>query len=57
VPHLIYDVTDVVATIAAVKAAGGSSDGEPLTFGPLKVGFVTDPAGNRIELLQQPAQK
>lgn len=56
-PHLIYDVTDVVATIAAVKAAGGSSDGEPLTFGPLKVGFVTDPAGNRIELLQQPAQK
>jgi predicted enzyme related to lactoylglutathione lyase len=57
VPHLIYNVTDVVTAIAAVKAAGGSADGEPLTFGPLKVGFVTDPAGNRIELLQQPAKK
>jgi len=57
VPHLIYNVTDVVATIAAVKAAGGKADGEPLSFGPLKIGFVTDPAGNRIELLQQPAQK
>jgi predicted enzyme related to lactoylglutathione lyase len=57
VPHLIYNVTDVDATIAAVKAAGGTAEGEPRAFGPLKIGFVTDPAGNRIELLQQPAHK
>jgi len=56
VPHLIFNVTDVVATIAAVKAAGGTADGEPRAFGPMKIGFVADPAGNRIELLQQPAK-
>ena len=57
VPHLILNVTDMAATAAAVKAAGGSMAGEPRTFGNtgIKIGIALDPAGNRIELIQPPA--
>lgn len=56
VPHLILNVTDIAATAAAVKAAGGSMDGEPRAFGNsgMMIGFAVDPAGNRVELIQQP---
>jgi predicted enzyme related to lactoylglutathione lyase len=56
VPHLIFNVTDVAATAAAVKTAGGTMDGEPRPFGNtgIVIGFAKDPAGNRIELIQQP---
>jgi len=54
VPHLILNVTDIAATVAAVKAAGGKMDGEPRAFGRMMLGFVIDPAGNRIEIIQQP---
>jgi len=56
VPHIIFNVTDVVATAAAIKAAGGTMDGEPKPFGKtgLVIGFAADPAGNRIELIQPP---
>jgi predicted enzyme related to lactoylglutathione lyase len=54
VPHLILNVTDIAATVAAVKAAGGKMDGEPRAFGKMMLGFVIDPAGNRIEIIQQP---
>ena len=56
VPHIIFNVTDVAATAAAVKAAGGTMDGEPRAFGNtgIVIGFAVDPAGNRIELIQQP---
>lgn len=56
VPHLIFNVTDMSATAAAVKAAGGTMDGEPRAFGDsgMLIGFARDPAGNRIELIQQP---
>jgi predicted enzyme related to lactoylglutathione lyase len=56
VPHLILNVTDIAATAAAVKAAGGSMEGDPRPFGNtgLVIGFANDPAGNRIELIQQP---
>jgi predicted enzyme related to lactoylglutathione lyase len=55
VPHLIFNVTDVAATAAAVKAAGGTMDGDPRPFGNsgLVIGFARDPAGNRIELIQR----
>jgi predicted enzyme related to lactoylglutathione lyase len=58
VPHIIFNVTDMAATVAAVKAAGGGVDGEPRPFGNsgLVIGFATDPAGNRIELIQ-PAKR
>jgi len=56
VPHLIFDVTDVAAVAAAVKAAGGTMDGDPKPFGNtgLVIGFAIDPAGNRVELIQRP---
>ena len=56
VPHLILNVTDMAATAAAVKAAGGTMAGEPRPFGKsgMVVGFAVDPAGNRIELIQPP---
>src|SRR5215212_9437907 len=42
------------ATADAVKAAGGTMDGEPRPFGNtgIVIGFAVDPAGNRIELIQ-----
>jgi predicted enzyme related to lactoylglutathione lyase len=54
VPHLIFNVTDMAATVAAVKAAGGAVDAEPRPFGNsgMVIGFATDPAGNRIEMIQ-----
>ena len=58
VPHLVLYVTDMKATVAAVRAAGGTVDGEPSAFGDagMIVGFAVDPAGNRMELIQQNAE-
>ena len=33
IAHVILNVTDMDATVAAIKAAGGSMDGEPRPFG------------------------
>lgn len=56
VPHLILNVIDLSATAAAVQAAGGKMAGKPRAFGNtgIMIGFAIDPAGNRIELIQQP---
>ena len=56
VAHLIFNVTDAAATAAAVKAAGGTMDREPMPFGNtgIVIGIAADPAGNRIELIQRP---
>lgn len=58
VPHLVLYVTDIKATVAAVRAAGGKVDREPSAFGEegMIVGFATDPAGNGMELIQQQAK-
>jgi predicted enzyme related to lactoylglutathione lyase len=55
-PNLIFGVTDMAATVAAVKAAGGKMDGEPREFGKtgIIIGMFFDPAGNHVELIQQP---
>ena len=57
IPHLIFNVTDMKATVAAVKAAGGSMAGDPRPFGNtgMVIGIAIDPAGNRVELIQRPA--
>jgi predicted enzyme related to lactoylglutathione lyase len=57
VPHIIFNVTDMTSTVASIKAAGGSMDGEPRPFGNsgVVIGIAVDPAGNRIELIQRPA--
>jgi len=56
VPHLILNVKDVAATAAAIKAAGGTMAGDPRPFGKtgIVIGIATDPAGNRIEMIQRP---
>src|SRR5579871_6377901 len=56
VPHIIFNVKDMAATVAAIKAAGGSMAGEPRPFGNtgVMIGIAIDPAGNRIELIQRP---
>lgn len=56
VAHVIFKVKDMAATVAAVKAAGGSMTGEPRPFrnSGIVIGIAVDPAGNRIELIQRP---
>jgi predicted enzyme related to lactoylglutathione lyase len=58
IAHVIFNVTDMTATVAAIKAAGGSMDGEPRPFRNtgVVIGIAVDPAGNRIELIQRPAK-
>jgi predicted enzyme related to lactoylglutathione lyase len=54
--HVIFAVKDMAATVAAIKAAGGTMSGDPRPFGNTGtvLGFAIDPAGNRIELIQHP---
>ena len=56
IPHIILNVKDMAATVAAVKSAGGTMDGDPRPFRNtgIVIGILTDPAGNRIELIQRP---
>jgi len=56
IPHIILNVKDMAATVAAIKAAGGSMAGEPRAFGNtgILIGIAIDPSGNRLELLQRP---
>lgn len=56
VPHIIVNVKDMAATVAAVKAAGGSMASEPRPFRNtgVVIGIAMDPAGNRIEMIQRP---
>jgi len=58
IAHVILNVTDMTATVAALKAAGGSMVGEPRPYGNtgIVIGIAVDPAGNRIELIQRPAR-
>jgi predicted enzyme related to lactoylglutathione lyase len=54
IPHVIFNVTDMTATVAAIKAAGGTMQGDPRPFRDtgIVIGIAIDPAGNRIELIQ-----
>ena len=56
IAHVIFNVTDMTATVAAIKAAGGSMTGDPRPFRNtgMMIGIAIDPAGNRIELIQRP---
>ena len=55
IAHVILNVTNMTATVAAIKAAGGALDGEPRPFRNtgIVIGIAVDPAGNRIELIQR----
>ena len=56
IAHVILNVKDMAATVAAIKAAGGSMAGDPRPFRNtgMVIGIAIDPAGNRIELIQRP---
>jgi predicted enzyme related to lactoylglutathione lyase len=56
IAHVILNVKDMAATVAAIKAAGGSMTGDPRPFRDtgVVIGIATDPAGNRLELIQRP---
>ncbi len=56
IAHLILNVKDMKATVASIKAAGGSMAGDPRAFGNtgIMIGIAIDPAGNHIEMLQRP---
>lgn len=56
IAHLIFNVTDIDATVTAAKKAGGTVAREPFEYGNtgIKIAMLADPAGNQIELLQQP---
>jgi len=56
IAHVILNVKDMTATVAALKAAGGSTAGDPRPFGKtgIVIGIAIDPAGNRVELIQRP---
>jgi predicted enzyme related to lactoylglutathione lyase len=56
IPHVILNVKDMTATVAAIKSAGGSMTGDPRPFRNtgVVIGIAIDPAGNRIELIQRP---
>jgi predicted enzyme related to lactoylglutathione lyase len=56
IAHVILNVKDMAATVAAIKKAGGSMTGDPRPFGNtgIVIGIAIDPAGNRLELIQRP---
>jgi len=56
IAHMILNVKDMTATVAAIKAAGGSMAGDPRPFGNsgIVIGIAIDPVGNRLELIQRP---
>jgi predicted enzyme related to lactoylglutathione lyase len=56
IAHVILNVKNMAATVASIKAAGGSMAGDPRPFGNtgVLIGIAIDPAGNRIEMIQRP---
>ncbi|MEP7351612.1 MAG: VOC family protein [Acidobacteriota bacterium] len=54
IPHIIFNVKDMKATVAAIKAAGGSMEREPFGYGTtgMVIGMAIDPVGNHIEMIQ-----
>jgi predicted enzyme related to lactoylglutathione lyase len=54
--HLIFNVEDLKATVAAIKAADGSIESEPRDIGykGYVIGVAVDPIGNRLEILHHP---
>ena len=59
IAHVIFNVTDMNATVTAIKGAGGSMQSEPRPFRNtgFVIGIAIDPAGNHIELIQRAPAK
>lgn len=56
--HAIFQVSDLAATVAAAKAAGGKVEGDvvsaPIGNITVKIATVVDPDGNVLELMELP---
>jgi len=56
--HAIFHVSDLAATLAAVKSAGATVEGDvatvPIGGMPVKIARVIDPDGNVLELMELP---
>jgi predicted enzyme related to lactoylglutathione lyase len=54
--HVIFNVTDAVAVAKAAVAAGAKMERDVFEYGKtgIMIGLLIDPAGNHVELLQQP---
>lgn len=56
--HAIFRVSDIVAMLAAAKAAGATTEGDvvsvPIGGMPVKIATVVDPDGNVLELMELP---
>jgi predicted enzyme related to lactoylglutathione lyase len=57
-PHAIFHVSDVAATVTAAKAAGAKVQGDvasvPIGGVPIKIATIVDPDGNVLELMELP---
>ena len=58
IPHAVFHVSDMGATIAAAKAAGATMKGDVASVSigatPVKVATLVDPDGNVLELMELP---
>jgi catechol 2,3-dioxygenase-like lactoylglutathione lyase family enzyme len=52
--HFALAVTDLDAAVAELRGLGVAVT-DPVPVGPGRQAFLTDPAGNRIELQEPPA--
>ena len=56
--HAIFRVSDIAATVAAAKAAGGKMQGDtatvPIGGMPVKIATMVDPGGNVLEIMELP---
>jgi catechol 2,3-dioxygenase-like lactoylglutathione lyase family enzyme len=57
IDHLGWRATDIDGKIAELKQKGVNVTGEPRDVRDLRVAFVEDPSGVRIELVRRPAGK
>jgi len=57
-PHAVFHVSDIGATVAAAKAAGATMKGDvasvPIGGIPVKIATLVDPDGNVLELMELP---
>jgi predicted enzyme related to lactoylglutathione lyase len=58
--HAIFRVSDIVATVAAAKAAGAKVDRDVSTVSiggkPIKLAMLVDPQGNALEIMELPKE-
>jgi catechol 2,3-dioxygenase-like lactoylglutathione lyase family enzyme len=54
VDHIGFSMPNVAQTMAAIVADGGTSLGDLINFDGMTIGFVEDPWGTKIELIDDP---